>query len=130
MNGHLLMDTHVWVWTFFEPKRLSRLADSEVVGSDTLHISAISIYEVVQKVRLGKWPDLAVTPAQLVERSIEQGIELLPVTAPMAASAGELDWPHRDPFDRLIAATALDRGLSLVSRDPAFSALPGLRVIW
>ncbi|MDR3201762.1 MAG: PIN domain-containing protein [Bifidobacteriaceae bacterium] len=55
---------------------------------------------------------------------------VLPITADHAARAGQLDWPHRDPFDRMPAAQAMSEGACLISRDPAFSALPGLRVAW
>jgi PIN domain nuclease of toxin-antitoxin system len=44
--------------------------------------------------------------------------------------AGSLDWPHRDPFDRLLAATALINGWPLISADPAFDRLTGLRRVW
>lgn len=42
------------------------------------------------------------------------------IDAAVALTAGQLIWDHRDPFDRLIAATALERKLALVSADAAF----------
>ncbi|MDR2347798.1 MAG: hypothetical protein LBD90_04090 [Bifidobacteriaceae bacterium] len=44
--------------------------------------------------------------------------------------AGRLDWPHQDPFDRLVAAVAMVEGLPLISGDPIFATLDGLTVIW
>ena len=41
-----------------------------------------------------------------------------------------MDWAHRDPFDRLIAATALSEGGMLASKDAAFDELEGLNRIW
>jgi PIN domain nuclease of toxin-antitoxin system len=43
--------------------------------------------------------------------------------------AGLLTGEHRDPFDRLIAAQALIEGLTVITRDPAFTAF-GCDVIW
>ncbi len=58
-----------------------------------------------------------------------QGSSIAPLTPAIASLAGRLDWPHRNPFDRMLAATALTMGLALVSADPVFDTLP-LRRIW
>ena len=44
--------------------------------------------------------------------------------------AGLLDWAHKDPFDRIIAAAALERDLTLVTKDAAFAGVRGLRTLW
>ena len=44
--------------------------------------------------------------------------------------AGRLDWAHRDPFDRMLAAQAMLEGLTLVTRDPAFDGIEGFSVLW
>ena len=43
---------------------------------------------------------------------------------------GGVDWAHRDPFDRVIATTAMVEGLLLVTDDDAFSLLDGIRTLW
>jgi PIN domain nuclease of toxin-antitoxin system len=48
----------------------------------------------------------------------------------IGAIAGRLDWGHRDPFDRMLVAVAMTESLPLVSKDRAFAAVPGVRVIW
>lgn len=60
----------------------------------------------------------------------ESGIEIEPVTPADGIRAAERDWPHRDPFDRIVAASALGRDLVLLREDGAFRALPGLRRVW
>jgi len=34
--------------------------------------------------------------------------------------AGTMEWPHRDPFDRFLAASALRRRIPIVSADAVF----------
>ena len=53
-----------------------------------------------------------------------------PMTSEQAITAGGLAWDHGDPFDRMLAAQALAENLTLVSRDAAFGALRGLKVLW
>lgn len=88
------------------------------------------MYEIAQKVRLGKWPEMAPTVGSLIDEAVSIGVGLLPLTGKVSVEAGLLDWPHRDPFDRMIAATALATGAVLISADTAFDTLPGLRRVW
>ena len=86
-------------------------------------MSAISFFEIAQKVRLGKWPEM--TPyvdrlSDLLER--QRGIATA-LEAADSLMAGTMEWPHRDPFDRLLAASALRRGVAIVSADPVFDAV-------
>lgn len=55
----------------------------------------------------------------------QQGGTAVPVSSRIAATAAGLAWEHRDPFDRMIAATALELGVPLVSADRAFDTLAG-----
>jgi PIN domain nuclease of toxin-antitoxin system len=55
---------------------------------------------------------------------------LLDISLEHALVAGRLDWGHRDPFDRMLVAVAMTESLPLVSKDRAFAAVPGVRVIW
>ena len=54
----------------------------------------------------------------------------VPLNAEVCAAASVMDWPRRDPWDRLIAAPAMAAGAALVSSDRAFDALTGLERIW
>lgn len=44
--------------------------------------------------------------------------------------SGGLSWAHRDPFDRMLAAQAMIESLTLITDDPVFTHLPGLRTAW
>ncbi|MCY3931993.1 MAG: type II toxin-antitoxin system VapC family toxin [Acidobacteria bacterium] len=119
----LVLDTHVWVWSALDSSRLTAVARAAILDADAVHVSPISLYEVTQKARLGKWPEIAPHIDALVAES-----ETLPapLTRAVAARAGMLDWVHRDPFDRFIAASALELRCRLVSKDDEFDALEGM----
>lgn len=130
MSG-LILDTHVWVWTLFDARRVSSRASQAIDQAEAIFLSAVSPYEIAQKVRLEKWPELAPFVPQLPELMDMQGVRPAVVTPEIALIAGSLDWPHRDPFDRMIAATALRLGLPLVTADSVFATLPaGPDLLW
>jgi PIN domain nuclease of toxin-antitoxin system len=94
-----------------------------MVEAQTILVSAISFFEIAQKVRLGKWPQMAAyvdrLPALLAsQRGVEASLE-----AEDCLMAGTMEWPHRDPFDRFLAASALCRRVAIVSADPVFDAV-------
>ena len=126
-----LLDTHVLLWMLTDPERLSprmqrTLADRRTV----LFVSAASAWEISTKQRLGKLPQ-----ADVLVRGYEQhlrrlGVESVNITTTHSLLAGSLEWPHRDPFDRMIAAQCMTDSLPLVSADTVFATLPGLRILW
>ena len=118
----VLLDAHAWIWSLMDPARLREGVKAVILQADSVHVSPISVYEVVRRARLGKWPEIVPHLDTLVA---EGQTVSAPLTRASAARAGTLEWPHRDPFDRLIAATALELSYPLVSKDIAFDALNG-----
>lgn len=86
-------------------------------------VSAISFFEIAQKVRIGNWPEMASHVERLADLLTDQGGTALPLEPADCLEAGRLDWPHRDPFDRFLAATALRRRIPIVSADLVFEGL-------
>ena len=108
-------------------ERLSAAAMSAIQTAETVSVSAISLYEIGQKARLGKWPEVRPYVASLPGIAVEQGARLLAVTPEISLHAATLHWDHRDPFDRLIYATAQAEQLVLISADAIFDSLSGSR---
>jgi PIN domain nuclease of toxin-antitoxin system len=96
--------------------------------ADQVLVASVSFYEIAQKVRLGKWPEMADEVDRLEHVAEERGVRVIDLSADLAQKAGLLDWPHRDPFDRIIAATALAMDLTLISADAVFDTLPLTRI--
>ena len=126
----ILLDTHVWLWFFLEPKRLS----SQVIGSvedtdTTLLFSAASSWEIAIKYALNKLK-LPEPPGRYIPTRLERGaVTPLPVEHAHALRVAELPLHHRDPFDRLLIAQAQLEGATLATADPRF-LLYEVDVLW
>jgi len=119
----LLLDTHAWVWSLTNDPRLSPRSREAIGHRGAVYVSPISFFEIAQKVRLGKWPEMEPYVDALPRLLIEQGGVAARLDPVICTLAGSLTWAHRDPFDRLIAATAISERLSLVSADAAFDGI-------
>ena len=86
-------------------------------------ISPASFYEITQKTRLGKWPEMAPLVSDLISAVQLQHAEIAPLSPAICLKAGAMDWSHRDPFDRMLAATALTYGLPIISADTVFDGI-------
>jgi PIN domain nuclease of toxin-antitoxin system len=118
-----LLDTHVWAWAIKFDKQLPKRISGLLSDAAVIHVSAITFYEIAQKVRLGKWPEMDEIARDQSSVLADQGGALADITGEVSQLAGALDWNHRDPFDRLIAATAIRLQVPLISADTAFDPL-------
>lgn len=123
----LLLDTHIWAWVITGDGRLDASAKNRVLEADRVFVSPISIFEIAQKVTRGKWPELAPHVDELPDLIESSGGQIAPLSTDVCKLAGTLTWDHRDPFDRLLAATAIELRLPILSIDRAFDALGGTR---
>ena len=119
MSQIVLLDTHVWAWSLSDSQRLSLPAKEAIALAAQPAVSVISVYEIAQKAQLGKWQEMAALVPNLANVVVEQGGLWADLTPEIALLAGSLNWPHRDPFDRMLAATALVNGWVLISADTA-----------
>ena len=94
-------------------------------GGAAVHVPPCTFHEIRPKDREGRWDATASHAGRLETLIAGQRIRVAPRTARMAMLAGSPDWDHRDPFDRMIPATALEIATPLVSKDEAFDALNG-----
>ncbi|MBT9585136.1 type II toxin-antitoxin system VapC family toxin [bacterium] len=116
----VLLDTHVWAWSLTGDYRLSERATKSMTEADRVLISPISFFEIGQKVRLGKWPEMEPWVDKLATLVEEQGGLIADLDPVVCLSAGTMSWAHRDPFDRLLAATAARYSLPIISADAVF----------
>lgn len=119
----VLLDTHAWAWSLGGDKRLSAPAIAAIEAADTVLVSPITFFEITQKVRLGKWPEMEPFVSRLPALLGEQGGSVAGFDPAICIAAGMMAWAHRDPFDRLLAATAMSHNLPLVSADAIFDGI-------
>jgi PIN domain nuclease of toxin-antitoxin system len=113
---NLLLDTHIWLWTLENNKRLGkRVADELRNPQNRTWVSPISTWEILTlnaKGRISLPADVAAWVAQATSQFQEA-----PLTHEIALAARQLPWSHNDPADRFLAATAQLLRLTLVTAD-------------
>lgn len=119
----LLLDTHVLLWAA-AGTLAAALAELVADEDNDLHFSPVSIWEVVIKKSLGH-PDFTVNPTQLHRGLVANGYRELPITGRATLQVGTLPDLHKDPFDRLLVAQAIEEGLTLLTSDRALLGYPG-----
>jgi len=121
----LILDTHVFLWYISADPRLP--ASFRTAGRDPandVYLSVASIWEAVIKYQLGKLP-LPEPPAVYLPRQRDaHGIASLSIDEGAMPHLAGLPQIHRDPFDRLLVAQALQHGLTVATVDPEVGAYP------
>ena len=126
-----LLDTHALLWALSDPDKLGPDARAIVESvASPIAVSAITAWELSTKHRLGKLPQADAVLADYRGHLTRLKVEELPVTSEHSLLAGALDWGHRDPFDRMLAAQAMLDDRVLITRDEAFAALDGIGTLW
>ena len=127
MSAPLLLDTHVFLWWSLATERLSARSREHLLAQpDDLRLSVASAWEIAIKRATGRLQ----VPDTLVERSLRtHGLSLLPIELAHCRRVAALPLHHRDPFDRMLVAQALEEGLPLVSADARLDAY-GVKRIW
>lgn len=116
-----LIDTHILLWFCSDYQLLSqRIRRILLNRKNSLFVSLASIWEIAIKSSLGKLT-LSVTIDQFVRTQIiKNDINILEIKLEDLYLVEKLPFHHRDPFDRLIIAQALNEGIDLISMDPVF----------
>lgn len=123
-----LLDTHAFLWLAIDDPQLSpRVRAMFADAGLEMFLSAASVWEMAIKASLGKLT-LSTGLEQLVQGGRARGIRTLDVTPKHAWSVEHLPFHHRDPFDRLLVAQAIDEGLQILSRDDQLDAYAITRV--
>ncbi|MEZ4863342.1 MAG: type II toxin-antitoxin system VapC family toxin [Caldilineaceae bacterium] len=119
----LLLDTHTFLWFIGGDSHLDRYSRQLIEDErNQRYLSVASVWEITIKASLGR---LAVPtpPSVLIRDHIwPNAIELVSITSEHLDTLYSLPYYHKDPFDRLMIAQAIQEGMVLISRDPAFKA--------
>lgn len=129
----LVLDTHAWVWWISKPEKLSRrqrlaIDRARKLGRVSLLLSVISAWEVALLVQGGRLRLPVPLEAWLEQAMAIPGLETVPLTVPIIATAARLT-VLRDPADMLIVATAQQHGAMLVTSDPRIGESRAVEVV-
>lgn len=131
----IVLDTHALVWWVSAPKRIPararRLLDGAVDAGDPIGVSSISIWEVAMLVERGRLGLRVPVDAWIASVEAVPFLQFIPLDNRIAFRAAALEgFPHRDPADRIILATALGLGSLLVTADTRLHAFGAVKTVW
>ncbi len=123
----IVLDTHIWYWWInLENDRLPAGLMQTIENAPRVGVASVSCFELALAHARGRL-ELPLSPRDWLARALDgSDVELLPLTPDVAMRAVELATIHRDPFDRIIIATALSLDAQLASVDGQFAAYPEL----
>jgi PIN domain nuclease of toxin-antitoxin system len=131
----IVLDTHALIWWVSEPTRVPararRLLDAAVKAGERIAVSSISIWEVVMLVDRGRLMLTLAMDVWIEQVESLAFLEFQPVDNRIATRAVRLEnFPHRDPADRMITATALELGATLITADAQLRAYAPVKTVW
>jgi PIN domain nuclease of toxin-antitoxin system len=117
----LLLDTHALIWWLEGARKLPyRVVQVIADPGNMVLVSAASAWEIATKFRLGRLPSAALIVTDIETHVRAEGFRPLGITVRHAQRAGGLSGPHKDPFDRMLIAQALEEGCTLISNEAVF----------
>ncbi|MBI3294634.1 MAG: type II toxin-antitoxin system VapC family toxin [Deltaproteobacteria bacterium] len=113
-----LLDTHVWVWSLVEPKRLSPKVRNTLEDEKAeLFLSPITLWEAILLGERGK-VEMKPDPVQWVrDRLLASPLREAPINCEIAIQSRALNLQLQDPADRFLVATAIVFNLTLITAD-------------
>jgi PIN domain nuclease of toxin-antitoxin system len=119
----LLLDTHVLLWAATDPDRIAAETRAAIEdGANEVRASLVTAWEIAIKQSIGKLELPSPAEKWLPEVLRRTGFDVAELGLAAALRVRALPWHHRDPFDRMLIAQALEHGYTLVTHDDAFVA--------
>jgi PIN domain nuclease of toxin-antitoxin system len=125
----LLLDTHAIVWWMNGSEKLTVPARFAISQASAVFVSAATAWEIATKFRLNKLQEAQHLALNFRSEIAKESFHELPITVAAGIAAGALPGDHRDPFDRMLIAQALEEDLTLVSNETAFDRF-GVKRLW
>jgi len=119
----VLIDTQILIWyQLYDPKLHANVYDLLTRLGNTIYVSQISLVEIAIKQKIGKLPELDVSISILTNLIEQDGFVVLPLQIQHIEAYNKIPLfsEHRDPFDRLLLATAFSENIPIVSADGNF----------
>ena len=118
-----LLDTHTLIWFLENDPRLPSATRTQIETTPTIFISVVSLWEIAIKANIGKL-DLSFPFSTISSNLVSLGITELPITFKDLEIYLSLPLHHRDPFDRILIAQAMNHALIFISQDTQMDTYP------
>ena len=114
----LLLDTHTILWWVNEYEMLSEDVKSMLLNEENnLYLSIVSVWEIALKSRLGKLTGFDGGVKKFLSKVNELPVHLLPIKPKYIEIVETLPFIHRDPFDRMLIASAIADDMIILTID-------------
>jgi PIN domain nuclease of toxin-antitoxin system len=124
-----LLDTCAFIWSVQDSPELSSAAAKILDGYDKVYVSQATFWEIAIKQTTGKL-NLSKTSYKLAEICKAEDIEILPLELAHFERLKQLPMIHKDPFDRIIIASAIEEGLIILTKDDAIRKYEDVKTLW
>jgi len=127
MSSYLL-DTHAAIWFFTGDSALSSIAEQTIRDrTNRIYLSTISAWELTIKISIGKlrFPGDA---AGFMQAAQSNDITIVPIETTHLTVLKELPFIHRDPFDRMLVATAMSEQMTIITADGSIAQYDVLHI--
>jgi PIN domain nuclease of toxin-antitoxin system len=123
----ILVDTQVFIWSIVNSKKLS-IKIKNLLQNNEILVSDISLMEIAIKQKIGKLSELTLSIDALVNQAKSDNYIFLKIAANHISKYNDIPLfeIHKDPFDRLIIATALSENIAVISADEKFKLYDSL----
>jgi PIN domain nuclease of toxin-antitoxin system len=118
-----LLDTHTLIWFLENDPRLPSGTRTQIETTPTIFVSIVSLWEIAIKANIGKL-DLSFPFSTIAPNLVSLGITEIPITFKDLEIYLSLPLHHRDPFDRILIAQAMNHSLIFISQDTQMDAYP------
>ena len=118
------------LWFLFDDVRLGE-ARSQLINStaNIVYVSAVTGFKITNKIRIGKLQEAKAFVADLEQVCVRHSFKLMPLSFNHCYLAGSIQSPHRDPFDRMLAAQSIIEAMPIITINTQIRDL-GAEVVW
>ena len=134
VNKKYLLDTHCLIWYQENNPKLSNIAKEIILNPDNITLfSQVSLYEIVIKESIGKTPYFKSSINEIHLQAIKDNFTFLQILNTHLESYLKVPFfdTHKDPFDKLLIATAIEENAAIITIDNKFSLYNDIvEIIW
>ena len=124
-----MMDTCAFIWYMTQDSKLPESIREIIFSSSNMYVSIATLWEIAVKQTIGKLSAVTESVYEIAELCRNGGIVIMPLKLAYLERVKQLPLIHRDPFDRIIIATAIEEDLTLLTNDSNITKYE-LKTIW